>query len=193
VLINLPRGGPPEGPEEGWESYQHFAEIGFARMFFGPCRFISVLLFVSCGFVSRGPGRAWWREGGSSLADLGRIFSKFSGQLSGPETPPDVSGLFCCVFWWYWQPRSSILDPFRNDFSHAVSCYAVSCHAVQAREEFMCPVASFVSCVLGNMTRNGQRGSKYSAPARHDTNDNNGTDPYESQNLENLLDTREPA
>jgi hypothetical protein len=42
---------------------------------------------------------------------------KFLGPSSGPGTPPVASGSFCCAFWWYFQPRSSILDPFRNTFS----------------------------------------------------------------------------
>jgi hypothetical protein len=42
---------------------------------------------------------------------------KFSGPSSGPGTPPAASGSFCCAFWWYFQPRSSILDPFRDSFS----------------------------------------------------------------------------
>jgi hypothetical protein len=41
---------------------------------------------------------------------------KLFGPSSGPGTSPDVSGSFCCTFWWYVQLRSSVLDPFCDTF-----------------------------------------------------------------------------
>jgi hypothetical protein len=41
---------------------------------------------------------------------------KSSGPSSGHGASPDVSGLFCSALWWYFQPRSSIPDPFRDSF-----------------------------------------------------------------------------
>jgi hypothetical protein len=53
-------------------------------------------------------------------ADFRQENREFSGPSSGPWTPPDASGSFCCAFWLYFQPRSSILDPFRDSdfFNH---------------------------------------------------------------------------
>jgi hypothetical protein len=45
-----------------------------------------------------------------SLALLG----EFLDPSSGPGTPPDVSGSFCSTLWSCLQPRSSILDQFRD-------------------------------------------------------------------------------
>jgi hypothetical protein len=59
--------------------------------------------------------------GGLCRGRFRRENREFSGPSSGPETPPDVSGSFCCAFWWYFQPRSSILDPFRDTQIFAIA------------------------------------------------------------------------
>ena len=59
-------------------------------------------------------GGLYLTQGGFVEAGFRQENREFSGPSSGPGTPPVASGSFCCAFWWYFQPRSSILDPFRD-------------------------------------------------------------------------------
>jgi hypothetical protein len=57
--------------------------------------------------------------GGSVEAGFRRENFEFLGPRLGPGTPPDASGSLCCAFCGYFQPRSSILNPFRDTFWYA--------------------------------------------------------------------------
>jgi hypothetical protein len=81
---------------------------------------------------------------------------KFLGPSSGPGTPQVLPGSFCCACWWYFQPWSSILDPFRNTFS----CH--DCCGVRNPDAGPCPTKRALPNTL--ITNEPQRFHKDRAP-----------------------------